>query len=114
MVCACVDVSSTLQAVCYLARAPKSCAVYRAFEAAAKACRDEPHAPVPLHIRNAPTQMMKGLGYGKGYAYNPANGYARGCEQGYLPPELGVGRAFFDVNDCERGSSLLPPVYRRA
>ena len=50
---------------------------------------------------------MKGLGYAKGYAYNPANGYARGCEQGYLPPELG-GRAFFDANDCEPGAALRP------
>ena len=63
---------------------------------------------MPLHIRNAPTQLMKGLGYGKGYAYNPSNGYARGCEQGYLPPELGAGRTFFDAADCERGAALRP------
>ena len=50
---------------------------------------------------------MKGLGYAKGYAYNPANGYARGCEQGYLPPELG-GHAFFHANDCEPGAALRP------
>ena len=95
------------QAVVYLARAPKSCAVYRAYEAAMAACRDEAHAPVPMHIRNAPTATMKQLGYGRGYAYNPSNGYARGCEQGYLPPELGEGRRFFDPADVEPGHALL-------
>ena len=45
--------------VIYLALAPKSCAVYRAYEAAKKVCEKEPHEPVPLHIRNAPTSMMR-------------------------------------------------------
>ena len=95
------------QCVVYLALAPKSCAVYRAFEQAMHACRDEPHADVPLHIRNAPTAMMRGLGYGDGYVYNPANGYVRGHgELGYLPAELGAGRAFFDAHDCETGHTL--------
>ena len=47
------------QCVIYLALAPKSCAVYRAYAAAKEICDKEPHAPVPLHIRNAPTKMMK-------------------------------------------------------
>lgn len=50
------------QCVIYLALAPKSCAVYRAYEEACKVCKEEPHAPVPLHIRNAPTKMMRNLG----------------------------------------------------
>ena len=82
--------------------------MYRAYEAALRACKEEAHAPVPLHIRNAPTKLMKGLGYAKGYQYNPAHGYARGCAQGYLPPELGAGRTFFDEADCEPGAELLP------
>ena len=95
------------QAALYLALAPKSCAVYRAFNDAMKACRDEAHAPVPLHIRNAPTALMRGLGYGKGYTYAPANGYTRGHgDLGFLPIELGVGRTFFDSGDCEPGYEL--------
>ena len=63
---------------------------------------------MPMHIRNAPTALMKGLGYARGYEYNPANHYARGCAQGYLPPELGAGRAFLDEADCEPGCALWP------
>jgi putative ATPase len=64
------------QCVIYLALAPKSCAVYRAYNQAVKACKELPHAAVPLQIRNAPTAMMKHLGYSSGYVYNPANGCA--------------------------------------
>ena len=70
------------------------------------AARDEPHAPVPLHLRNAPTALMASLGYGAGYVYNPSAGYARGCEQGYLPAELGEHRRFFDRADVEPGHQL--------
>ena len=80
------------QCVTYMALAPKSCAVYRAYKAAMKACTDQPHTPVPMHIRNAQTRSMEGLGYGQGYMYNPDHGYRRNCVQGsYLPPELLVG-----------------------
>ena len=95
------------QAAVYLALAPKSCAVYRAFNAAMKACQDEAHASVPLHIRNAPTALMRGLGYGKDYSYAPDNGYVRGHgDLGFLPSQLGAGRTFFDPNDCEAGHQL--------
>ena len=81
--------------------------IYRAFEGAMKAASDEPHAPVPLHIRNAPTKLMAKIGHGKGYVYNPSNKYARGCDEGsYLPPELGAARSFFDPNDVEPGYAL--------
>ncbi|EDO40507.1 predicted protein [Nematostella vectensis] len=76
------------QATIYLARAPKSIEVYSAYNNA-KACVknwDGPHPPVPLHIRNAPTKLMKTLGYGDGYKYNPA--YDEPVDQTYLPPEL--------------------------
>ncbi len=57
------------QAVLYLATAPKSNAVYIAYNDAAQAAKNDVAAPVPLHIRNAPTALMKQLDYGKGYKY---------------------------------------------
>jgi putative ATPase len=57
------------QAVLYLATAPKSNAVYMAYGEAAEAAKTDVAAPVPLHIRNAPTKLMKQLDYGKGYKY---------------------------------------------
>ena len=58
------------QAVVYLALAPKSNAVYTAYKAARAAARDTGSQPPPLHIRNAPTKLMKDIGYGAGYAYD--------------------------------------------
>ena len=57
------------EAAVYLATAPKSNRLYGAFGAARSAARDTPAAPVPLHIRNAPTRLMKDLGYGQDYRY---------------------------------------------
>jgi putative ATPase len=57
------------QAVVYLATSPKSNAVYMAYNEAAEAAKNDVAAPVPLHIRNAPTKLMKDLEYGKGYKY---------------------------------------------
>ena len=57
------------QAVLYLATAPKSNAVYAAYNEAAEAAKTDFAAPVPLQIRNAPTKLMKQLDYGKGYKY---------------------------------------------
>jgi putative ATPase len=57
------------QAACYLALAPKSNAVYTAWNAVQDDIRELPAEPVPLHLRNAPTGLMAGLGYGKGYQY---------------------------------------------
>ena len=67
------------QAAIYLATAPKSNAVYRAYLAAAEAAAQEVAEPVPLHLRNAPTELMKELDYGKGYRYahDEAEGVAR-------------------------------------
>src|SRR6267154_639148 len=75
------------EAVVYLATAPKSNRVYAAFAQAAAAAKEYPAEPVPLHIRNAPTKLMKELGYGAGYKYGPeyADGYA---PQEYLPKAL--------------------------
>jgi putative ATPase len=57
------------EAAVYLACAPKSNAVYTAFDRARADVRDRPAEPVPLHLRNAPTRLMSGLGYGRGYQY---------------------------------------------
>lgn len=59
------------QAVVHLATAPKSVGVYEAYKAAAKAARETGSLMPPAHIRNAPTKLMKDLGYGKDYQYDP-------------------------------------------
>jgi putative ATPase len=69
------------QAAVYLATAPKSNRVYVAWGEAMKAAAETPAAPVPLHIRNAPTKLMKELDYGKGYTY------AHDAPTGYIPQE---------------------------
>jgi putative ATPase len=76
------------EAVVYLAIAPKSNAVYKAFNAVKAFIKQDPSRPVPVHLRNAPTKLMKELGYGKAYRYahDEPNGYAAG-EQ-YLPDGL--------------------------
>lgn len=73
-----------------LARAPKSRDITGAMNAAQTAARQFPDAPVPLHLRNAPTKLMKDLGYNKGYEWQP--GYKH--QAGFLPDEL-KGTDFF-------------------
>jgi len=80
------------QCVVYLALAPKSVAVYRAYEAAADVVNHTPPYGVPLHIRNAPTPLMKDLGYGKDYAYPPDHPDA--APQDFFPEEL-RGKRFY-------------------
>lgn len=75
------------QAVAYLALAPKSNAAYSAFKAAGRAASETPAEPVPLHLRNAPTQLMKDLGYGAGYRYDHDEAAGVAC-QSYLPGAL--------------------------
>jgi putative ATPase len=70
----------------YLAKAPKSNAVYVAYQAIQKDIAELPNEPVPLHLRNAPTKLMKDLDYGKGYKYNPK--FKGPVEQDYLPEKL--------------------------
>jgi putative ATPase len=78
----------------YLATAPKSNSTVRALGAALEAARQTPAEPVPLHIRNAPTGLMKELGYGQGYQYAHAVPEAY-IPQEYLPERL-RGTAFFE------------------
>ncbi len=91
------------QAVVYLACAPKSNAVYTAFKAAMKEARDTGTLEVPLHLRNAPTRLMKKLGYGKAYRYahDEPEGYAAG--ENYFPEEL-EGRRYY--HPVERGLEI--------
>ncbi|MBL8352474.1 MAG: replication-associated recombination protein A [Burkholderiaceae bacterium] len=82
------------QAVVYLAVAPKSNAVYTAWNAVRSLVKQDVSRPVPMHLRNAPTRLMKDLGHGGGYRYahDEAGGFAAG-EQ-YLPDGL-AGRSFY-------------------
>ncbi|MBK7835515.1 MAG: replication-associated recombination protein A [Gemmatimonadetes bacterium] len=75
------------EAAVYLATAPKSNRVYEAWKAALDLAREHPAEQVPLHIRNAPTRLMKELGYGKGYQYAHAVPHAY-APQEYLPDRL--------------------------
>ncbi|MHB8575837.1 MAG: replication-associated recombination protein A [Dehalococcoidia bacterium] len=85
------------EAAIYLATAPKSNSALVAFGAAREAARRTRNAPVPLHLRNAPTGLMKDLGYGKGYKYaHDFEGHA--VEQQYLPNEV-AGERFYAPSD---------------
>jgi putative ATPase len=79
------------QLVVYLALAPKSNSVYLAYGRASAAAMENPPYPVPLWIRNAPTRLMKDLGYGKDYEYAHEHEDAI-VDQRYLPDELGDAR----------------------
>jgi putative ATPase len=75
------------QATTYLASAPKSNASYLAIDAALAEVRTSGPLPVPLHLRNAPTKLMKEMGYHKGYRY--AHDFPHGVtKQEYLPEAL--------------------------
>jgi putative ATPase len=82
------------EAVVYLAVAPKSNAVYKAYKAVRAFVRQDGSRPVPLHLRNAPTTLMKQLDHGKGYRYahDEAGGFAAG--ERYLPD--GVDQRFYE------------------
>jgi putative ATPase len=82
------------QMVIYLATAPKSNSSYRALNAAFEAAQAHPAAQVPLHIRNAPTRLMKELGYHEGYQYAHSVPEAY-IPQVYLPDEL-AGTTFYE------------------
>lgn len=88
------------QAVVYMAAAPKSNAVYKAFNRVRADIRQMPTYDVPLHLRNAPTKLMKELDYGTEYRYahDEPGAYAPG--ECYFPPELKDSRYYFPT---ERG-----------
>jgi putative ATPase len=84
--------------VIYLACAPKSNAAYMAFKRVKAEVESLPSYQVPVHLRNAPTKLMKNLGYGKQYRYDPdePGGFARG--QTYFPEEMGEKQYYFPVD----------------
>ena len=92
------------QCAVYLAASPKSNASYAAIEAALAAVRKEGDLPVPLHIRNAPTKLMKDIGYGKNYEYSHSynNNFS---PQEYLPGKI-AGTKFFDPGKNAREEEL--------
>ena len=85
------------EAVVYMSLASKSNAMEMATVEAAEAVRTEPDAPVPLHIRNAPTRLMKNLDYGKGYQY--AHDYAEKMTAMECLPDSLRGRRFYHPTD---------------
>ena len=87
------------QAAIYLATAPKSNAVYAAYNAAAADAHTQAAEPVPLHLRNAPTKLMKQLDYGKGYEY-AHNDRDAVTGMDCLPPSL-AGKTYYEPT--ERG-----------
>lgn len=92
------------QCATYLASSPKSNAAYAAIGAALSAVQQTGDLPVPLHIRNAPTKLMKNMDYGKGYKY--AHSFEGNfAEQEYLPDKLS-GTKFYDPGKNPREEEL--------
>ena len=88
------------EAVVYLARSKKDNSAYKAINRAIELVRQTGNLPVPLHLRNAPTQLMKDLGYGDGYKY-PHDYEGHYVKQQYMPDEL--------VTDSTQGPLPNPP-----
>jgi putative ATPase len=115
------------QAVVYLAIAPKSNAVYKAWGAVREFVKTDGTRPVPLHLRNAPTKLMKGLGYGQNYRYahDESGGFAAGenywpdampPKQFYRPAGRGLEQRIADrlaelkrLNDAAMAAGEDPP-----
>lgn len=90
------------QAVVYLAKSKKSNALYVAYQRVQKDIRDLPTEPVPVHLRNASTKLMRELGYGKDYKYTPDYANPKEAKQDYLPERLKNRRY---IRFQERGES---------
>jgi putative ATPase len=92
------------QVAIYLATSPKSNASYMAIDIAMEAARNTAHLPVPLHLRNAPTKLMKQIGYGKDYKY--AHSFEGNfAKQDFLPEEL-RGKKFFEPGHNAREEEI--------
>jgi putative ATPase len=91
------------QAVVYLACAPKSNAVYNAFNQVMADVRSQPAFDVPMHLRNAPTKLMKSMDYGAEYRYAHDEPGAYAAGENYLPEEIAQARYYQPV---ERGLEL--------
>ena len=86
------------QAAVFCACAPKSNAVYRAFNSAMEAAQESNDLEVPIHLRNAPTKLLKDLGHGKGYRYahDEPDAFSKG--QTYFPEEMGE-KIYYEPTD---------------
>ena len=86
------------QAAVFCACAPKSNAVYRAFNSAIEAAQESNDLEVPMHLRNAPTKLLEGLGHGKGYRYahDEPDAFSKG--QTYFPEEMGE-KIYYEPTD---------------
>jgi putative ATPase len=92
------------QCATYLASSAKSNSATVAIGAAQQAVREHGDLPIPLHIRNAPTKLMKNMGYGKGYEYS--HNYQKNFSpQEYLPPEI-AGTTFYEPGNNAREEEL--------
>lgn len=91
------------QAIVYLAAAPKSNAVYLAFNQSKQLATQYPDFDVPIHLRNAPTQLMKNLGIGKEYRYAHDEPHAYAAGENYFPEPLKGTRLYFPN---ERGTEI--------
>ncbi len=94
-------------AVAYLAKSPKSIAVYQAYNEVQSEIEQSGNLPVPLHIRNAPTKLMKDLGYSKNYKYTPL---VDSHDQTYLPDKL-IKRRFLPSLPAQKKSA--PPTAKK-
>jgi putative ATPase len=86
------------QCITYLATAPKSNRSYVALNRVLAALKGAPHVAVPLHLRNAPTALMQGLGYGEGYVYPHDQPYGYAANVEYLPESV-PRRPFYEPSD---------------
>jgi putative ATPase len=84
-------------AVAYLACAPKSNAVYTAFKAAMSDAREKGSLEVPMHLRNAPTNLMKDLGYGDNYRYAHDEDDAVALGESYFPDDMSPVKYYHPV-----------------
>jgi len=102
------------EATLYLATAPKSNSVGRAYGAAMEAVRETRNDPVPLHLRNAVTGLMRGMGYGRDYRYSHdlSQDDPRRWTQTYLPENL-LGRQFYSPGDQGVEASEIAPRLQR-
>jgi putative ATPase len=92
------------QTVVYLATSPKSNASYAAIKAASQKVRETGDLPVPLHLRNAPTKLMKQLNYGKDYQY--AHSYEGNFADLEFMPEKIKGTKFYDPGQNPRENEI--------
>jgi putative ATPase len=86
------------QAIVYMACAPKSNAVYKAYNAAMRDAKQSGSLGVPVHLRNAPTQLMKSLDYGKAYRYAHDEPEAYAAGENYFPDQL-AGTLYYEPVD---------------